>query len=63
VFLLVQTMIHGGIEENSNGAIKVSFAESAFKQSPRGITQPKSGLIEEEEVELDDEESREGLDD
>jgi hypothetical protein len=56
-------MIHGGIEENSNGAIKVSFAESAFKQSPRGITQPKSGLIEEEEIELDDEESREGLDD
>jgi hypothetical protein len=63
VFLLVQTTIHGGIEENSNGAVKVSFAESAFKQSSRGITQPKNGLSEEEKSELDDEESREGLDD
>jgi hypothetical protein len=56
-------MIHGVIEENSIGAIKVSFAETAFTQSSRGITQPKNGLSEEEESELDDEESREGFDD
>jgi amino acid permease len=65
VFLLVQTMIHGVIEENSNGAVQVSFAEAAFKHSSLGIIQPENGLSEEEESELtdDDEESREGLDD